>query len=257
MSEKFSVTVDGIELFGELYYPEKAQGLLPTLCLCHGIPAKVSDPTDRGYPLLAQRFADEGFLTCIFNFRGCGVSEGNLDLLHWTRDIDSILTYLGQIGSVDKSRLCVMGFSGGAAASAYVTAMDSRVTSLVLCACPAQLSIDSLGINPDQFLEQCRNTGTIRDKDFPPLIEEWADHFQQVSPIDCIEKVSPRPLLIIHGTEDETIPADHASQLFAFAGDPRKLVMITGGDHRLRQNEQAMDAALIWLKEINKLDHPS
>ena len=146
-----------------------------------------------------------------------------------------------------------MGFSGGAATSAYVTARDPRITSLVLCACPAQFSIGSLNRKPEEFLVQCRNVGTVRDAGFPPSLEEWADHFKQVSPIDYVEKVSPRPLLIIHGDTDETVPSDHASQLFAFAKEPRKLVMVPGGEHKLRTNEVAMDAALAWLKEVNGL----
>ena len=253
MGERFSIIVDGVKLVGDIYYPPSVQHPNPVLCICHGIPAAVSDPNDRGYPLLAESFAEAGFITCIFNFRGCGESEGNLDLLDWTRDLDAIMTYLSGIENVDKSRLSVIGFSGGAAASACVAAKDVRITALVLCACPAQFSIGSVWRSPEDFIAQCRNTGTIRDDDFPPSIEEWADHFRQVSPIDCIEKISPRPLLIVHGDADETIPPDHASQLFAFAGEPRKLVMIPKGDHKLRKNQMAMEAAMVWLKKINGL----
>ncbi|NQT71275.1 MAG: alpha/beta fold hydrolase [Chloroflexi bacterium] len=253
LSARFSVIVDGIKLVGELFYPPNMASSNPILCICHGIPAAVSDPNDRGYPLLAEEFAKEGFIVCIFNFRGCGLSEGNLDLLDWTRDLDGIITYLTQLDGVDQSRISLMGFSGGAATSAYVTAQDSRVTALVLCACPAQFSIGALNRKPEDFLVQCREVGTINDDDFPPSIEEWADHFRQVSPIDCIEKVSPRPLLIIHGDSDETIPPDHASQLFAFAREPRKLVMVPGGEHKLRTNQAAMDAALTWLRQVNNI----
>lgn len=253
MTERFSTNVDGLELIGELFFPPKTEIANPVLCICHGIPAAVSDPNDRGYPMLAEWFAAEGFLTCIFNFRGCGVSEGNLDLLDWTRDIDGIITFLTELDNADKSRISLMGFSGGAATSAYVAAHDMRVTSLVLCACPAQFSVGALNRRPEEFLTQCREVGTIKDDNFPPSIEEWVNHFRQVSPIDHIEKVSPRPLLIIHGDADETIPPDHASQLFAFAREPRKLVMIPEGDHRLRTNKAAMNAAMIWLKDVNNI----
>lgn len=253
MGERFAITVDGIKLIGELFYPSNMGSSNPVLCICHGIPAAVSDPNDKGYPLLTESFTKEGFITCIFNFRGCGSSEGNLDLLDWTHDLDGIISYLIQLDGVDKARLSLMGFSGGAATSAYVTAQDPRVTALVLCACPAKFSIGALNRKPEDFLVQCREVGTIKDDDFPPSIENWADHFQQVSPIDCIEKISPRPLLIIHGDADQTIPPDHASQLFAFAKEPRNLVMISGGEHKLRTNQAAMNSALAWLKEVNGL----
>ncbi len=253
MGERFSIIVDNVKLVGEIYYPTNVKNSNPALCICHGIPAAVSDSNDRGYPLLAEKFAEAGFITCIFNFRGCGESEGNLDLLDWTRDLDAIITYLSGIEKVDKSRLSVMGFSGGAAVSACVAAKDNRITALVLCACPSQFSIGSVWKSPEDFVAQCRNTGTIRDDDFPASLEEWADHFQQVSPIGCIENISPRPLLIIHGDADETIPPDHASQLFAFAGEPRELAIIPGGDHKLRKNRVAIDNALAWLNKINGL----
>ena len=191
-----------------------------------------------------------GFITCIFNFRGCGESEGNLDLLDWTLDLDGVLTYLFHLDGVDTSRLAVMGFSGGAATAAVVAAQDQRISALVLCACPAQFSIGALGRKPEDFLDQCRRVGTIRDADFPPSLEDWTRHFQQVSPIECIDQIAPRPLLIIHGDSDETIPPEHASQLFARSEEPHKLVMIPRGEHKLRQNEKAMEAASEWLKGI-------
>jgi len=253
LSKRFSVIVDGLNITGEIYYPEASQKLHPALCICHGIPAAVPTPGDMGYPLLAEWFAKEGFTTCIFNFRGCGESEGNLDLLHWTRDLDSVITYLSWLEGVDESRISLMGFSGGAAASAYAAARDERISALILCACPAKFSISALGRSPEEFLDQCRRVGTIRDSDFPPSIDKWADHFQQVSPLDCIKKISPRPLLIIHGDKDETIPPNHASRLYGMAKDPRKLIMVPGGEHRLRTNEMAMVSALAWLKQVNGL----
>ena len=77
---------DGLNLVGELYVPSGNQ-IHPALCICHGIPATPPDPTDRGYALLAQRFCHAGFTTLIFNFRGTGRSEGNLDILGWSRDL--------------------------------------------------------------------------------------------------------------------------------------------------------------------------
>lgn len=254
MIRPFSIRVDGLKLTGEIHFPESASGALPTLCICHGIPAGSTPiPDDPGYPGLAEWFAEKGFLVCIFNFRGCGGSEGNLDLLDWTRDLEGVLDYLCGLDGVERSCLSVMGFSGGAATAACVAAADERIRALVLCACPAEFSIGGLGRTPEQFLAQCRMAGTIRDPAFPPSLEEWARHFSEVSPIRCIERISPRPLLIIHGTEDETIDPAHAARLFEKAREPRELVMIPGGKHRLRNNRAAMDAALTWLRRINGL----
>lgn len=229
-------------------------GLQPALCICHGIPATPANSQNRGYPLLAERFAAEGFITCIFNFRGTGNSEGNLDLLGWTRDLQSVVAYITQLDGVDLSRVSLMGFSGGAAVSVYVAARDQRISALATCACPAEFSVFTTGEERlAMFLDQCRAVGTIRDDDFPPSIAEWGDHLWQVNPISSIEKVSPRPLLMIHGENDDLIPPSHAQRLYEKAKEPKELVMIPGGEHQLRTNEKAISTAVTWLKRVNDL----
>jgi predicted acyl esterase len=79
--EKISWKSDGLTIIGELYLPAGRRGTFPALVICHGIPAKVKGPDDRGYPLLAERFCQEGFEVLIFNFRGAGLSEGDFDIL--------------------------------------------------------------------------------------------------------------------------------------------------------------------------------
>ncbi|MFP3880478.1 MAG: alpha/beta hydrolase, partial [Dehalococcoidia bacterium] len=117
---------DGIELVGELFLPSTDQAH-PALCICHGIPATPPDLTDRGYAVLAQSFCKAGFATLIFNFRGAGRSEGNLDMMGWTRDLQAALDFLYDIQQADRTRLCLLGFSAGAAVSVYVAARDPRV----------------------------------------------------------------------------------------------------------------------------------
>ena len=139
--EGISLKVDDIELTGQLYLPmPKGRKNHPALCLCHGIPAGPPDPSDRGYPLLAERFCSQGFLVLIFNFRGCGESEGNFDILGWCRDLEAAIDYVHQLEGMDKSHLSLMGFSGGAAVAVYVAAEDKRVSSVVACACPAEFT---------------------------------------------------------------------------------------------------------------------
>jgi alpha/beta superfamily hydrolase len=70
-----------LRICGEVYIPPGGSRPFPALVICHGIPARVKGPDDRGYPLLAERFCQEGFFVLIFNFRGAGLSEGNFDLL--------------------------------------------------------------------------------------------------------------------------------------------------------------------------------
>ncbi len=251
--QRLSLLSNGLRLAAELYIPE-GPGPFPGLILCHGIPAKrVPDSNDGGYPLLAEKFSNEGFAVLIFNFRGSGESEGNLDLFAWTRDLDAAVDYLYWRSEVAKSRISVMGFSGGAAVSLYCSAHDDRISSTVICACPFRFFNISEFTSAEQFLQQCRDVGTVRDNNFPPSVEEWAQGFEKINPIDHVEKISPRPILIVHGENDETVPPDHAQMLYDKAKDPKDVAIISGGDHRLRHCEPAMNAVLSWLKQVNKL----
>ena len=238
---------DGLKLAGELHIPQRS-GLHPALCICHGIPAAPPVPGDRGYPLLAERFSRAGFITLIFNFRGTGKSQGNLDLPGWGRDLQAAIDLLHNRNEVDRAHLSLLGFSGGAAVCVYVAAHDLRVSSLAACACPADFTSFPASENPADAIEQFRQIGAIRDRDFPPSIEEWKSGFETITPINWIDRIAPRPLLLVHGDADEVIPLEHARRLYRKAKGPKELKVIPGGKHRLRVEETVMGFVLDWLK---------
>jgi len=239
--------VDGLELAGELYIPSRNRPH-PALCICHGIPDTPHNPSDRGYALLAQRFCNAGFLTLIFNFRGAGKSQGNLDMLGWSRDLQAAVNFLYNSEEIDKAHLCLLGFSGGAAVSVYAAAHDPRASALVTCACPADFGFLGSGKQAASNIQHFRDIGVIRDKDFPASVEEWLRGFETTSPIRWIDKISPRPLLLVHGDTDEVVPLEHAHKLFQEAKEPKELAIIPGAKHKLRLEETAMAAVLDWLK---------
>jgi len=243
----FALDVEGFNIVGQVYIPE-GEGACPVLCLCHGIPRGIRDPSDPGYPLLAQNFCDAGFLTLIFNFRGTGDSGGNFDILGWTRDLEAVVDYVYNMKEVDSSRIFLMGFSGGAVAAVYVASKDPRVSHLVTCACPAQFRDSQHPERAKALVEHFRSIQTIRDEDFPPSLEQWFASFSQVRPIDQIERITPRPLLIIHGSKDDVVEPSQAWALYDKAGEPKEMLMVPEAGHRLRVEEEAMAGALKWLR---------
>jgi dipeptidyl aminopeptidase/acylaminoacyl peptidase len=238
---------DGLELAGELHIPSRDK-VHPALCICHGIPAVPPDPTDRGYTLLAQRFCLAGFITLIFNFRGTGRSEGNLDILGWSRDLQAALDFLYNLKEVDKTRFCLLGFSGGAAVSVYTAAHDPRVSLVITCACPADFRSLPQRETPLNAIQRFREIGAIRDRDFPASIGEWERGFETISPINWVDKISPRPLLLVHGDADELIPLEQSHKLYHKAKEPKELSIIPGAKHKMRLEEAAMAFVLDWLK---------
>ena len=245
--EPVNLKVDGVNIAGQLYLPGGDRPY-PTVCACHGIPAGIPDPNDRGYASLAEQICPEGFAVLIFNFRGTGASGGNLDMLGWTRDLKAVIDYLCALPEVDKSRLSLLGFSGGAATSVYVAAEDKRVSSVVACACPAEFNLWTRSDEPQSLVDHFRNIGAIRDDDFPPSPREWLDGFRLVKPIDYIARISPRPLLLVQGSRDDIVSVGDARKLYAKAGEPKSLAIVEGAGHRLRRDEQAVAIVLDWLK---------
>lgn len=241
--------VDGLKIAGQLYLPDKNdQAPSPAVCVCHGIPAKSPEPSDEGYPLLAERICRQGFVVLIFNFRGTGASGGNFDILGWSRDLKSAIDYLWALPEADRSHLSLLGFSGGAAVSVYAAAQNRRVSSVVTCACPAEFTFFTEVDKPQSVIDHFRSIGIIRDKDFPYSVEEWFNDFKLVSPIRYIAGVAPRPLLLVHGNKDEVIDVSHAYRLYNKAGEPRQIVIVDDAGHRLRQDGRAMAIVTDWLK---------
>jgi fermentation-respiration switch protein FrsA (DUF1100 family) len=242
-----ALEVDGIAIVGQLYLPgSRAQ--YPVVCLCHGVPSgNPPDPDDGGYPLLAENICRDGLAVFIFNFRGAGDSGGNFDILGWTRDLRAVIDYLWDLGEIDKSRLSLVGFSAGAAVSIYVASQDKRVSGVAACASPADFTFLIDVSEPQSVIDRFRKSGTIQDADFPPSAEEWLDHFRTVTPVNHVAGIAPRPLLVIHGSEDETVPVSHAHYLYEKAGEPKKLVIIDGAGHRLRRDDRAIGAVMDWL----------
>ena len=256
-TENFSWKSDGLNILGELYLPEERTGSFPALILCHGIPAKVKGPDDRGYPLLAERFSRAGFLVLIFNFRGAGVSEGDFDLLGWARDLEKGLNTLYLRPDVNRKRIYLMGFSAGGAVSIFVAAQHREVAGVVSCASPAEFRDLSTARGLEDFLAHARDVGLIKDPGFPRSVEEWKKSFKTVRPIDWIDRIPPRPLLLIHGTQDDVVRVSHAHRLSEKVKGKAELFIVEGAGHRLRVEEEAMEKASKWLKEIAFSDQRS
>lgn len=244
------IQVDGIAIVGQFFLPDE-KGRYRLVCLCHGAPSGAPPvPGDGGYPELAERICREGFATCWFNFRGAGNSGGNIDFLGWTHDLQAIVDYLRGVDNIDKSHFYLVGFSAGAAVSVYVAAKDERISGVAACACPADFGLFTESGDPQSIIDRYREIGAIRDDDFPPSLQGWFDDLEEVTPLGHVAGIAPRPLLFVHGSQDETVPVDHAYRLYEKAGDPRKLVIIDGAGHKLRREDRVVNAVLDWLKSL-------
>ncbi len=245
--ENISFKSDGINIVGKLYVPVNEPKPKPTICVCHGIPSPVKTEGDRGYPALAEKFVEEGFVTLIFNFRGTGFSEGKFNYFGWTQDLYSALDFLCSRREVDGEKLAVVGFSGGAVVSIYVAAKDKRVKAVALGACPAYTK-ETMKEFVKVIVESGR-MGSLRGKTETYATKKVYEDVLKLMPTKWIGKISPRPVLIVHGEKDELVNVDDAFRLYSKAKEPKKIVIIPDAQHKLRLNKKAVETFIDWLKE--------
>jgi fermentation-respiration switch protein FrsA (DUF1100 family) len=222
-------------------------GRLPAVIILHGIPRSKPVPGDVSYRDMARLFAGRGFLSVIFNFRGTGESGGDISMAGWVKDLHAVLGFTRSLERADPERIALLGFSAGGAVAIRVAAEDRGVAAVAAVSTPAEFTFLQRTMPGPEWVALFREIGLIRSPGFPPLIEEWEAEFDEIAPLRWVGLLYQRPLLIMHGDQDEVIPLGHARELYAIAREPRDLIIIPGGQHRLRVDPRAVSAALEWL----------
>jgi fermentation-respiration switch protein FrsA (DUF1100 family) len=123
----------GLKCRGWLYTPDDidTDQKMPTIIMAHGFSA-VKEQALPGY---AERFAEAGFVTLLFDYRFFGSSDGEprcqLFPLEMVEDYRNAITWVCEQTNVDADRIGVWGtsFSGGLAT--YIGTFDMRVKAVV------------------------------------------------------------------------------------------------------------------------------
>jgi pimeloyl-ACP methyl ester carboxylesterase len=247
--ETFLVKSDGISIRGKIMFPSSRPCMqYPALIVCHGIPGSgtarsVDDP---GYDALLERFSGIGLATVFFNFRGCGDSGGDFDMMGWTRDLRVVIDKILETPHIDPTRIMLLGFSGGAATSICVSADSAGIYALASVCSPA--TFDIFRKDPEEIIEDFKGRGLIKTPGFPTDINQWMKSFQDIEPARWIASFKGKHLLIVHGDSDELIPLSQARELFKKApAGIKELEIIEGGEHRLRTNKECLQIIENWI----------
>jgi len=71
----------------------------------------------------------------------------------------------------------------------------------------------------------------------------------QTSGTDDVGQLSPKSLLLVHGTEDEILPDSCSLYIYALAKEPKDLILYSGSKHGLDQCVEELDRDLKnWIK---------
>jgi uncharacterized protein len=219
----FASNGDGVRISG--WFFKAGLQPAPAVVLCHGI------WTGRRECLpLALKFNTAGYNVLCFDFRAHGLSDGRFTSVghHETNDVIGAVRYLKQRPEVDPSRIGVVGFSMGAAATIQAAARCDDIAVVVADSAYAS------------FVDAAKYSFRLvtRVPHFPiaNLAILWAKWIvnvdaEQLRPVDAIGRIAPRPILLTHGVLDEIVPVRHAYTLFQAALEPKELWIVPDAHH--------------------------
>ena len=221
---------------------------VPGLILCHGFPMGPIDARGSAgtFPQLIDRIAFEsGYAAMTFTFRGCGTSTGDFSLQGWIDDLRAAIDHL--IGETGVGRVALVGTNTGGSIAICVGADDPRVFGAALLS--PRADFDDWADHPRRFLDHAREIGAVRTPGFPSSMDDWSRAFRRFRPSAAARRFAPRPLLVMHGDDDESIPTTDARQL-AQAHGAAELTVLPGAGHRLRHDPRAMAILMGWLDRV-------
>lgn len=168
-----------------------------------------------------------GYQVLLFSYRGSGNSDGNRFAFSYgareSRDIDAAVTYLSETRGI--KRIGAIGHSAGAVSIILSAARNPKIDAVVAAA--AYTSLEDIwqdnqpAIYPTDLYAQAQDLFQLR-KGFSKT---------QVRPIDVIDEISPRPIMLVNSQEDKRVPEDQAVRLFNAANEPKELVWIAQASH--------------------------
>jgi pimeloyl-ACP methyl ester carboxylesterase len=228
----FYVKSDDEYLNVTLWLPEVSRG--EGLVFCHGWGGGSQ------YDDLLQALADHGYLALRFHQRGYGNSTGKSDLSLWVSDMAKCASVLDSV----THKIWAAGQSTGGTMSLIAAATQECFAGAVALApfCSLQqILLDNTKAKP--ILES--RFGPLQDKDF------------RAADATVITRGMTKPVLLIHGTKDETVPIAHGQRLVQSAREATRFVPIESGNHHLRngrsasaqqRNHQLVDSPLTGLR---------
>ena len=253
----------GLRLAGTVRVPDGVRGgeRRAAFMVLHGFG---SNHTSSNVLQPSKILGDLGYVTLGFDMRGCGTSEGergNLICLEQVEDTRNALTFLAKHPAVDPERIGVIGSSFGGAVAVYSGGVDQRIAAVISNGGWGDGERKFRGQHPGEawkkFSDMLENGRGYRAKHGKPLMvprydivpipehlrthvvpgsvqmfpSETAQSMYDFRANDVVGKIAPRPLLLLHSSDDHVTPVEQSIELFRHAGQPTELHLFADTDH--------------------------
>jgi dipeptidyl aminopeptidase/acylaminoacyl peptidase len=196
------------------------------IIMVHGAESNRAD-TSVGMLEIAAELVNHDYSILMFDMRAHGESDGERISIgyHERKDVLGAVDYAEERGF---QRIGILGFSMGGATSLLAAAEDDTIDCLVSDSAYA----DMAGIIKREFKERSSFPTFFLDPMLFMIKIMYGVDFKAVKPYEAVPEIAPRPILFIHGGEDDFVPIDHAYRLYEASENPADtLWIVPGADH--------------------------
>jgi len=201
---------------------------------------------------IARQLSSQGFRVLRFDFAGSGESQGEFSDSTLATNVSDLVAAAAWLGTRGLEATALLGHSLGGIACILAAKLLDEVKAVGVIASPSS-STHLLELLPalqrPEFDDQGASDVTIggrRVRITREFVEELKRHSLKESAAGL-----HRPFLVVHGTDDKTVPIAEGEKLFSFALQPKSFFSVPGSDHLFSRTEHAQlagQAIATWLR---------
>ncbi|GMA51277.1 alpha/beta hydrolase [Alicyclobacillus contaminans] len=237
MQQAIALVHQGLTLRGMEHIPDGASTPVPAAILFHGFTGTKLEP-HRMFLKISRALEQRGIASFRFDFSGSGESDGDFEQMTLSGEVaeaNAILDYVLAHPQVNPRSVSLIGLSMGGLVATLVSARRPQDIARLVLLAPA-------GSMPEFVRQMAASPGVdvsrgVFDHGGNLVGLAFAEDIMTVEPFEQA-KGYPGPVLLVHGTADETIPCTVSGRYRAEVyGDQAELHLIDGADHTFNRYE--------------------
>ncbi|WP_419655239.1 alpha/beta hydrolase [Desulfosarcina variabilis] len=221
--------VDGLTLSGILHLPDQ-----PPRALIVGVHGLMSDKNSPKQIALAKRLTSIKMAYLRFDHRGCGDSEGDFNEQTTMENRRSDLLAAIQAAQHMVGKTIPVGLFGSSLGGTICLTAAKQMNPFAMVTLAAPVQSRSIQL-PTDSPESLKSEIVGRRLTFN--IKEMIDNVHHI--------------LILHGSVDETVPAENADTIYRLSTQPKQKIVLENGDHRVSNPEHQqyfIETAARWFE---------
>ncbi|HSB46961.1 MAG TPA: alpha/beta fold hydrolase [Candidatus Bilamarchaeum sp.] len=232
MENRLTFPSQGNEITAILTEPKKPNGKGVVLLHCF-----TCTKHHRIMRTLAAELASRGFSVLRFDFSGNGESGGKIEEATYTRMLGEVSDGVSVLLSRGMKKVAVAGHSMGAMLSLLSAQADGRIGAVGFIAGSSQAA-RVREVFPADAIAKAERDGEAESEAYGRKLILKKEFLLDVEKYNVGHAAATlgRPILIVHGKDDETIPFYHARQLFNWCKGEKTLELMDGADHLFKKD---------------------